>query len=366
MRRKRYKIKSKSGNIDKSLFLLTLGLTVLGLIVVADASAPQALNAFDDKFFFVKQQLVWALFGIILMIVTTKIHYSIWSKFSIYIFGASIFALILVVIPGIGTKVLGARRWLALGPLSFQPSEFAKLAIALYFAKLTQSKKDLIAYLVPLGLVGVLIMLQPDLGTAIALSTIALSQIFVSGVNLKQFGLILLSGGIASSALVLLSDYRRDRLMTFIQVTSDPLGKGYHIRQILYALGMGGFTGVGLGKSRQKYLFLPESASDSIFAVIAEETGFLGAIVIIALLCTFIYKALSIAVRAPDDFSKSLSLGLTVWIGGQALLNIAAMVALVPLTGVPLPFFSYGGSALVMILFATGILLNISKYSDEK
>ena len=175
----------------------------------------------------------------------------------------------------------------------------------------------------------------------------------------------MVASAVAGIILIITSDYRRDRLLTFLEQTQDPLGKGYHIRQILFALGSGGIFGVGLGQSRQKYLFLPEAATDSIFAVIAEELGFVGALILIILLLVFIYKALRIVANAPDKFSQVLSAGLITWIGGQIFLNIASMVALVPLTGSPLPFISYGGSSLVTVLIATGILLNISRYESK-
>lgn len=363
VRKYRRKSTRKSNNKNDAYFIaLVVGLTVLGLIVVADASAPQALSFFDDKYYFVKQQVVWAAIGIVVFVLTSNINYRIWEKYAHLFLVLSIITLVFVLLPGIGNKFLGARRWLSVGPFSFQPSELVKLSLALYFAKLIENKRELVAFIVPLVAIAILIMLQPDLGTLIVVSSIALSQIFVSGLSLIYFAGITAVGLISSVLLILTSDYRRDRLMTFIETTADPLGKGYHIRQILYALGMGGMFGVGLGKSRQKYLFLPESASDSIFAVIAEEAGYLGSIIIVSLFLFYIYKAMKISLNAPDDFGKALALGLTVWIGGQAFLNLASMTALTPLTGIPLPFFSYGGSALVMILFASGILVNIGKH----
>jgi cell division protein FtsW len=230
-----------------------------------------------------------------------------------------------------------------------------------YFAKLASREKSAIAFFVPLAVVAGLIMLQPDLGTMIVVAVAGLSQMFVSGVNtIHLIGGVLL-GGASSMLLILTSDYRRERLLTFLQTTQDPLGKAYHIRQILIALGSGGLFGVGLGQSKQKYLFLPESATDSIFAVIAEEVGFIGASILIILFALYAYTGIRIALRAPDVFSKTLATGIVVWIVGQAFVNIASMTAIVPLTGIPLPFISYGGTSLISVLVATGILLNISK-----
>jgi cell division protein FtsW len=238
-----------------------------------------------------------------------------------------------------------------------------KFGLAIYLAKVAESGKKPLAYFVPLALVCGLIMLQPDLGTTLVVATIGVSQIFVSGVPLLYFAGSMLAGILGVLGLILTSPYRRDRLLTFFEVTSDPLGKAYHIRQILLALGSGGLFGLGIGQSRQKYLFLPEASTDSIFAAIAEEVGFVGSVVLICLFGYFLFKAFSIASRAKDKYAQILAVGIASWIGGQVFLNFSSMVALTPLTGIPLPFFSFGGTSLVMILVGCGILLNISKYS---
>lgn len=360
------RLKKQSKKIDYNLLILVFALTVVGLIAVTDASAPIALKNFSDKFHFAKQQLIWGIIGLAAMIVVSKIHYSFWKKIATPLFYISIVGLILVLIPSISSKVLGARRWIIIGSYTFQPSELVKLTIAIYLAKVGLSDKKVLAYLVPLVLAGGLIMLQPDLGTAIIIGVIGITQIFISGVNIFILLGILISSFGLGLLLILISDYRKARLLTFLQQTQDPLGKGYHIRQILYALGTGGLFGIGLGQSRQKFLFLPEAATDSIFAVVAEEVGFIGATIIILLFVIFIYRCLKIALNAPDKFSKILASGIIAWIGGQAFLNIASMVALTPLTGIPLPFFSYGGSSLTTVLIATGILLNISRYVTKQ
>lgn len=353
-------------DFDKSFFYLIVVLLIVGLVFVADISAPQALNYFNDKFFFLKQQIIWAIIGFMAMIVVSKIHYSFWKKLAVPMFVFSVISLLVVLLPGVGLKALGARRWIVLGPFNFQPSEVVKLSLALFLAKTADSDKKPLAYFVPLALVCGLIMLQPDLGTTLVVGVIGVVQIFVSQVSLVYFIGSLVAGFLSVGLLILLSPYRRDRLMTFIGSASDPLGKEYHIRQILLSLGSGGLLGVGLGQSRQKYLFLPEAATDSIFAAIAEEIGFVGSLLIIVLLGFFVWKAFKIATKAPDKFSKVLTVGLSAWIGGQILLNISSMTALTPLTGIPLPFFSYGGTSLSMILAACGILLNISKYGTQK
>lgn len=360
------RLKKQKRQIDKKLFFYAFTLTTLGLIAVADTSAPVALTVFSDKFYFLKQQVVWGAIGLGALLFVSKVHYSFWQKIALPLFIVNILILILVLIPGIGAKALGARRWIFLGPISFQPSEFAKLALVVYLAKVGARDKTLLAYFLPLLLVGGLIMFQPDLGTTLVILVAGLVQIFISGINLLYFLGAVLVTGLASSLLIYLSEYRRGRFLSFLTQLKNPLGASYHARQILLALGSGGLFGIGLGQSRQKYLFLPEAATDSIFAVIAEEVGFIGALVLIILFVAFIFRALKIAQNAPDRFSKILATGIVAWIGGQAFLNMASMAALVPLTGIPLPFISYGGSALTMVLLATGILLNISRYEVKK
>ncbi len=350
---------------DRSFFYFVLLLVVLGLVFVADISTPQALNFFNDKFYFFRQQFTWALIGVAAMIVVSNIHYSFWKKMAVPFFFVSVLLLVAVLIPGISLKALGARRWISIGSINFQPSEVIKLSLALYLAKVSEStNKNPLAYFIPLAVVCGLIMLQPDLGTTLIVGLIGITQIFVSGIPIAYFLGSLLLGIVSVGILILVSPYRRDRLMTFLQVSSDPLGKEYHIRQVLLALGSGGLFGLGIGQSRQKFLFLPEASTDSIFAAIAEEIGFVGSFFLITLFSYFIYKSFRIASRAPDQFSKILAIGITAWIGGQIILNLASMTALTPLTGIPLPFFSYGGTSLSMILASCGILLNISRYQD--
>ncbi len=331
--------------------------------MIADASAPQALNQYGDKFFFFKQQLQWTAIGVVALIVLSFVKYSFWEKFATPLFFLSVFLLLVVLLPHFGLKALGARRWITFGPINFQPSEVIKLTLAIYLAKVTSKSKKPISYFLPLVVCAGLIMMQPDLGTTLVVAAIGMSQIFIADVSLLYFLGAFGAGLVSVAMLIIFSPYRKDRLMTFLQMTQDPLGKSYHIRQVLLALGSGGLFGVGFGASRQKYLFLPESSTDSIFAVIGEEVGLVGSAVLIGLFVYFLLRGLKIARGAPDKFSQSLATGITAWIAGQAFLNIASMVALVPLTGIPLPFFSYGGTSLLMILSACGILLNISKYA---
>ncbi len=350
-------------NHGRTLLIATLILSVLGIVAVADASGPQALAYFGDSLYFVKQQLVWGGIGIVALLVGLIVDYSVWKKYASLIFLVNLILLVVVLIPGIGSKLLGARRWISVGFVSIQPSELIKFSIIIYLAKVTELKKPFINLVLPIGLVAFLVMLQPDLGTTIIILVTGFTQLFIAGVSILPFLATGGIGGLIGFILVITSSYRRQRLMTFLESSSDPLSTSYHIRQVLIALGSGGIFGVGLGQGRQKYLFLPESATDSVFANIAEELGFVGAVLLIFALSFFVYKIVRIAINAPDHFSTILCAGIVSWISAQIFLNLASMVALVPLTGVPLPFFSYGGSSLVVILFAVGVLLNVSKHS---
>jgi cell division protein FtsW len=363
---RKIKLSKQKLSVDHGFLILILIFVFVGLIAVADASAPQALNTYGDKFYLFRQQLMWAGVGLAAFFVTSLINYKFWEKIATPIFLISLMLLTVVLLPHLGFKALGARRWIDAGMFSIQPSELVKISLTMFLAKVASKNKNALSYFVPLIVVAILIMLQPDLGTTLVVATIGLSQIFVSGVNLLYFAGALFTVFLATIGLILVSPYRKERLLTFLQTERDPLGASYHIRQILLGLGSGGIFGVGLGASRQKYLFLPESSTDSIFAVIAEELGLIGAVSIILLFGYFVFKGLTIAMRAPDTFSKVLATGITAWIGGQAFLNVASMVALVPLTGIPLPFISYGGSSLVTVMAACGILLNISQFATDE
>ncbi len=359
---KRIQSNLASGSIDRGLFILTLILTILGIVAVADSSSPQALRVYSDAFYFAKQQLTWAGIGLFLLIVFASIPYRFWYKYGGLIYFAVLVLLVMVLLPGFGSQVLGARRWIRFGPIGFQPSELLKIAIAMVIARWSERSSNLWQPLLYLGLGIFLVMLQPDFGTSLVIVAIAISQLFVAGMPWLYFIGIGVIGGLMAFLTVIFSDYRRGRLMSFLQVSADPLGSSYHIRQILIALGSGGLFGIGLGNSRQKHLFIPETATDSVFAVIGEEVGFIGSLTIIILLVMFLMRIFKIAKNAPDDFSFIFAAGIGVWVGVQMFLNLASMVALTPITGIPLPFFSYGGSSLTTTLAAVGILLNISRH----
>ena len=359
--RQKVVLKNTLNKPDWLIIGLTLGLTIFGIVMVGNASVLKAYQDFGDKFHYLRLQIYWSLLGIGAFFFTSFLNYNFWKKIAVPAIIFSLITLVLVLIPGLGTSALGARRWLGLGFLSFQPAELAKLSFIFYLSSFFSKKKNIWPFLAILGLLAGLIMFQPDLGTTVVLAATGLAIYFVSGAPILAIGSIALFGILSGVGLILTSPYRKERLLTFFDPSRDPLGASYHIRQVLIAIGSGGLLGVGLGQSRQKYEYLPEVTTDSIFAIIAEEIGFVGGMIILALFLLLIWRGFRIAKEAPDDFGKLLAVGITSWIGFQALINLCSMVALVPLTGIPLPFISYGGSSLVLSLAAMGILVNISK-----
>lgn len=351
---------------DWWLVALVFGLTIFGLIMVGNVSVVEAYRDFGDKLYYLRLQMQWAGLGLLAFVAASFFDYRKLKFLALPLLIFTLICLFLVLIPGLGASILGARRWLGIGPIRFQPAELAKLTFVLYLSSFFATKKSLLPFLTILGLMVFLIMLEPDLGTTVVLCATGLAVYFASGAPILTIGLIGLTGIVGGAVLILSSAYRRERLTTFLNPTTDPLGASYHIRQILIALGSGGLFGVGLGQSRQKYEYLPAVTTDSIFAVIAEELGFVGSVAILLLFLGLIWRGFKIASRAPDDFGKLLAVGITSWVGFQALVNLGAMVALIPLTGVPLPFISYGGSSLVLVLTGMGILVNIAKQGVVK
>jgi cell division protein FtsW len=352
------------GNHNRLPFTILLAgflIACFGLLAIYDASVIDAFRTFGDKFHYVKQQAIWIGIGLIAALITANIPIAAIKKYSHVLYAATLFLMVIVLIPGIGSKYLGARRWINLGFTVLQPSELLKITLAIYLAKWLEQERTLKQFLLLLGLNLGLIMLEPDLGTAIITIGVAFMLYYLSGAHLKEiasFSAILV---VAMMALVLLSPYRMDRLKTFMDPTTDPLGSSYHINQILYGLGSGGLSGVGLGKSRQKYAYLPEATTDSIFAIIAEETGFIGSSFFILALLTLLMTSFKVAVNVTDKFDKLLASSISLLFLIQIFVNLSSMVALVPLTGVPLPFISYGGSSLVTNFIALGLLVNIAK-----
>lgn len=359
-------LKPQAQKIDRLLLFLVIGLTLFGVLMVYDASIITALRDFGDKYFYFRQQAIWAVLGLTALIFFANFKYTRLAKLAPVLMLGTILFLVLVFVPGIGIKVMGARRWVGFGKFNFQPAEFAKLSFILYLSSLFAQKRKLWPFLSISALLVALIMLEPDLGTTVILFASGFVIYFASGASLVSLLPIGAVSFLAGIALILSSHYRKERFLTFLDVSRDPLSSSYHIRQILLALGSGGIFGVGLGASRQKYEYLPESMTDSIFAIIAEEMGFVGAAVLIAVFFLIIWRGFKIAKEAPDNFGQLLAVGITALVGIQFLVNLSSMVALVPLTGVPLPLISYGGSSLIVTLSGLGILLNISKYRVKK
>ncbi len=367
-------MKKDKNKSDQILAITTFALIVFGLVMISSAGVAISQNRFGDGYYFFKHQLFFGVLpGLFFMFIAQKIDYHFWKKIALPFFLLNLVFLILVFIPGMGLKLQGASRWIKLGPFSFQPTEMLKLSIILYLAAWLEGKKEqgadffegLIPFLAILGVVGFLIIKQPDMGTLGVIVVISMAIYFLSGAKLQHllgmFGL----GIAAFFALVKFESYRMDRLLVFLHPELDPRGVGYQINQALLAIGSGGLFGLGLGHSRQKFNYLPEPVGDSIFAVICEEIGLIGAMVLVSLFIIFAMRGLKIAKYAPDTFGKLVAVGITSWIIFQALINITAITGLIPLTGITLPFISYGGTSLVFSLVAVGILLNISKKCER-
>ncbi|HYD35515.1 MAG TPA: putative peptidoglycan glycosyltransferase FtsW [Vitreimonas sp.] len=341
--------------------ILTLGLCLLGLLFVFEASTAEALAIADNPYFFVTQQAVRLAIGVVALIGVQLVPIGLWQKTAGLWYGLSILLLLLVIIPGIGLELNGAHRWLNVGGFLLQPVEIAKFSVILFFASWMVKHQRLGPFLFLTMMPALLVIKQPDLGSLLVLLCIAFGIYFVAGgkmtsiIGIGFLGIVLLSLAIVSSP------YRMKRVTTFLNPDSDPLGASFHIRQITLALGNGGWWGQGLGNSRQKYSYIPEASTDSIFAIIAEEVGFFGSLALITLMGSYIYACFNLVKQIKDDpFRYLVAVGIVIWISSQVVLNLAAVVALVPLTGVPLPFFSYGGSSLIMLLIGVGVLIKCS------
>lgn len=359
---------------DKILLVIVFILLTFGLIMISSAGIIYGETRFGDDYYFFNHQLLYGVLpGIGVLYLMQKIDYHVWKKLAVPIFFAAVIFLVLVFVPGVGSRVYGASRWIKLGPFSFQPSEMAKLATIIYLAAWLESRgtsriKDLFEGLLPfmgiMGLIAFLIMKQPDTGTlgVIILSSFAI--FFVSGAKISHLFSMGMFGVFSLWILVKIEPYRFNRILAFLDPSGDPQGIGYQINQALLAVGSGGLFGVGLGHSRQKFNYLPEPVGDSIFAVIGEELGMLGGVVLVCLFVALALRGIKIAKNAPDVFGRLVATGIIMWIVLQAFINISANIALVPLTGIPLPFISYGGTSLVFLMAAVGILLNISKQAN--
>lgn len=344
-------------------------LVVVGLVMILSASSVTSFANYGSSFLFFKRQLVWAVAGMALFVLFCRLDYRRLKGFGYVLYPIAFVLLVVTLIPGVGVTVGGGTRWIALGALSFQPSELAKLALVLLSAdvfsrkheRLLQEPSHMLIPMVPaLGLMAALVLRQPDLGTALLLGAIGIGMLFVAGAPLR-FLLPLGAAGAAMAAVAALSaPYRRARVLAFMDPWADPLFTGYHTIQSLIALGSGGWLGVGLGASRQKWMYIPNAHTDFIFAILGEEMGVVGTVAVLGMFALLAFLGMRAAHKAPDRFGMLLASGIVIWISVQALVNIGAVTAVLPITGVPLPLLSFGGSSLVMSLTAMGILTNIA------
>ena len=370
---------AKEKPFDFILFITVLILLAMGIVMVLSASSPKSLAESGSSYSYVTRQAIFAVIGIILMLIISKIDYKIYEKFAGIAYIGSI--IILAIVPIIGSSTKGATRWLDLGFIRFQPSEIAKIALIIFFASwLTKNKDNLkdvkkgfikpLMYIVPIAII--LVVFQDHLSVTIIIIAVISIMMIMAGTKLRYFITIGSIGAVgAVGGLLALAKFtekgafRISRITTFLDPWSDIQGDGWQIVQSLYAIGSGGLFGAGLGESKQKFSYIPEPHNDFIFAVLAEELGFIGCAVVIILFAIFIWRGFLIAMRSSDMFGSLVAVGITALIGLQAIMNIAVVTASMPNTGIPLPFFSYGGTALVILLCSVGVLLNVSR-SGEK
>lgn len=358
--------KSSAHKPDFILLFTSIILLLFGVLMVYDASPVTALRDFGDPFYLARLQVIWAIVAAVAGVVAYKINYKILEKLAPLLVFLAVGLLLLVFIPGLGVEIYGAKRWISVGGLfSIQPAEFVKLAYVAYLASWLSKKVRVAPFIFVTVLISAIVLLQRDLGTTVVISATGLIVYFLAGAPIKHFFTIIPIGFITAAVFIFGSEYRRARIFSFLNPTSDTQGSAYHINQILIALGSGGLFGVGLGQSRQKYGYIPEVTTDSIFSVVANELGFVGATILIILFLILVIRGFQIAIHTNDKFGKLLAVGISSWIGIQTLINLAGMVALLPLTGVPLPFISYGGSSLVATVIGVSLLLNISRYTTK-
>ncbi len=368
------KLRGQQGPMDRYFLGIVVLITVIGLFSFVSASLG-ILTKSESKFYGVLfNQIVLGLVGgFIGLWLTTKIPYLFWRKHAFYIFLLTLALTIAVFIPGLGFAHGGAQRWISLGPLSFQPAEILKIGFVIYFAtwlawtqkKQSETKFKIVPLLIMLGVVAVVLLKQPDTKSLILITTAACGMLFVSGVSWKRIGIILGIGILGIGMVAFIRPYVMQRIKTFINPASDPRGASYQLQQSLIAIGSGGVFGRGLGQSVQKFRYLPEPQGDSVFAVIGEEFGFVGSMLLVILYVFLGVRGMKIAMRAPDAFGRYLVIGIVTLLVAQSFLNIASLVGLFPLTGVPLVFISHGGTSLFIALCSAGMILNVSRYEKR-
>lgn len=361
----------KKSNPDLILIIVTLSLLAIGLIMVYSASAIWADYKFADSFYFAKRQLLFACVGVIAMFFIMNVDYWTWRTWAKLLIMVCFILLLVVLIPGIGMARNGSRSWIGVGAFSIQPSEFMKLAMIAFLAKylserqklITSFKKGMLPSLSLVFLAFGLIMLQPDFGTGTVMVGTCIVMIFIAGARISHFIGLGLIGAAGFVGLILSAPYRMERITSFLDPWKDPLGSGFQMIQSLYAIGPGGLFGLGLGQSRQKFFYLPEPQTDFIFAILSEELGFIGGSLVLFLFALMLWRGIRIALGAPDLYGSLLAVGIIAMVAIQVMINIGVVTGLMPVTGITLPFLSYGGSSLTLMLMAIGVLLNISRYS---
>lgn len=361
------------GAMDKYLLYGTLALLVVGLLILASASMVLAQKKFGTiGYYFLRQLISGGLVGLVALFITSKINYRVWRKFSLPLMIFSFALLAAIFLPKIGYSFGGARRWLIVGPLTFQPSEILKLAFIIYLASWLDARRHevssvsygLMPFSIMLAVVGIFLIMQPDFGTLGIIVVTSGLLYFLGGGKVSQMVTLILLGVVLGYILIHVAPYRAARLTVFLNPSLDPKGIGYHVNQASIAIGSGGFTGVGFGKSLQKYNYLPEPMGDSVFAIYSEEMGFIGALLLVGLFGFIFWRGMDIAKNSTDIFGRLLAGGIAIGFMTQVFINMAAISGLLPLTGIPLPFVSYGGTSLAITLASIGILLNISKFTE--
>ena len=365
-------MKTKTSSIDLLTLLLALSITTIGLIFVLSSSYIWAEYKFDDAFYFFKRQFLFATIGVVGMIAVSRIDYQIYKKYTTPFFITSLVLLILVLVPGIGLVRGGARSWIGIGAFSLQPSEFMKLAMIIFLAKYMSQyvedsktfKKGVIPLLFFILLIFGIIMLQPDFGSGMVLVATGFVMLFTCGVPIRYFMYFILTGIVGIVGLIISAPYRLERITAYLDPWSDPIGSGFQIIQSLYAIAPGGLFGTGLGNSVQKYFYLPEPQTDFIFAIVSEELGFIGSIGLLILFILFFARCSYIILKTDDLFAKYIVIGIMSMLMIQVMINIGVVIGLLPVTGITLPFMSYGGSSLTITLLSIGIILNISRHMN--
>ncbi|MDP9342215.1 MAG: putative lipid II flippase FtsW [Actinomycetota bacterium] len=372
------RIRHRERTRNPTVVLVLLGatglLTGIGLVMVLSASSVSSYARYHSSFLFFKRQAVYVVVGTAMLLLTARIRYRTWQRLAIPLMLGSLGLLVVVLHPAVGTVAGGSSRWIAFGPVTVQPSEIAKLAMVVFTATILTRKWNRLAdplhaalpLLPAVAIVCGLIMLQPDLGTTVIVAATVFVVAFVAGIRLRYLVTSVLVSGILATAAIMANGYMKARFLSFLHPWKDPTNTGYQLIQSLIGLGSGGWLGVGLGASRQKWMYIPNAHTDFIFSILGEELGLLGEIVVLILFGMLIYAGIRVAARAPDTFGRLLAAGIVGWLGLQTLVNLGAVTGLLPVTGVPLPFVSFGGSSLVVTLAAVGILVNIGRSSPEQ